>query len=170
MKSLKFTYLLVFLTSVAFLSCENEPLTGTFTDEILVDSEGDGNGGTDVSEPFYAKVNGNEFVETTLEAYVFNGKIFVRAYDASGSAIIIGMPDTVSESSFDFNGSEYTATYEDANTPPNVFTIADSGEVTIVTHNVDDNIIEGVFNFVSTPGSGISPQYNITEGVFSVSY
>lgn len=170
MKSLKFTYLLVILTSVAFISCENEPLTGTFTDEIIVDGEGDGDVDTEVSEPFFAKVDGNEFVESTLEAYIFNNKLFVRAYDASNSAIIIGMPEDVSESSFDFNGSDYTATYEDANTAPNTFTLADSGSVTIVTHNTDDKIIEGIFNFASTPGSSASPQYNITEGVFSVSY
>lgn len=170
MRSLKFTYLLIILASFVFISCENEPLKGTFTDEIGVDNEGDGDSNTGVSEPFFAKVDGDEFIETTLEAYVFNNKLFIRAYDANNSAFIIGLPEDVTESSFDFNGADYTATYEDSSSSPSVFTIADSGNVTVVTHNVTDKVIEGVFSFVSTPGSSTTPQYVISEGEFSVSY
>lgn len=170
MKSIKFTCLLLILTSFTFISCEDEPLTGTFTDEIIVDGEGDGDTEVIISEPFYAKVAGVEFVETTLEAYVFNSKIYVRAYDANNNAIIIGMPEAISVNSFEFNGGEYTATYEDSSTTPNTFTIADSGNLTIVTHDVDLRLVEGTFNFVATPGSSTSPQYTITEGSFSVNY
>lgn len=45
MKLLKFTYLLVILTSFTFISCENEPLTGTFTDETGAGGSGSGSGG-----------------------------------------------------------------------------------------------------------------------------
>lgn len=168
MKFLKFTYLLLLLTSFTFMSCEDEPLTGTFTDEIAVDEDGDGD--IEIVEPFFAKVDGEEFIEETLEAYVFNGKLYVRAYDAADNAIIIGLPEDVSETSSDFNGAEYTATFEDTTTTPNTFTTADTGSVTIVTHNVDDKLIEGTFNFVSTPGASASPQYTISEGSFSVNY
>lgn len=44
MKPLKITYLLVILASFAFISCENEPLTGTFTDEIGGSGSGSGSG------------------------------------------------------------------------------------------------------------------------------
>lgn len=169
MKSLKITCALVLLVSFTFIACEDEPLTGTFTDEINV--ENDDEIVDEVLEPFYAKVDGNEFIEQTLEAYIFNNKLFVRAYNASGSAIIIGMSETVSESTFDFNTAEYTATYENvSNDGTSIFTTADSGSVTIVTHNVDDKLIEGTFSFVATPGASASPQYTITEGQFSVSY
>ena len=168
MKFMKFTYLLLILASFTFISCEDEPLTGTFTDEVAVDTDTDGE--VVIAEPFYAKVDGEEFVETVLEAYVFNGKLYVRAYDAADNAIIIGLPEDVSETNSDFNGTEYTATFEDATTTPNTFTTADTGSVTIVTHNVDDKLIEGTFNFVSTPGASASPQYTISEGSFSVNY
>jgi len=61
MKSIKITFLLALLASFTFISCENEPLTGTFTDETgVVGGDGEGTSTGD----YFPRAVGNKWEHT----------------------------------------------------------------------------------------------------------
>ena len=76
--------LLVFL-AFQFYSCEDEPLTGTFPD-------GD-QGGVDVGQ-FRAKIDGQEFIATTVSATLSeNDKLTLKGTTSSGESITLVVKD-----------------------------------------------------------------------------
>lgn len=173
MKAFKFTFILALVASITLVSCDNEPLTGTFIDEsgVPVGTDGgNGDGSVEVVVPFFAKVEGVDFSETLLEAYVFNNKLWVRGTDAATSKITLGFPVDVSAGDFAIDANTYTGIFEENVAPDTYFTRADSGTITIIAHDTDANTISGKFNFISTPTGSTNPMYNITVGEFNVSY
>lgn len=172
MKPFKFTFFLAILASFAFVSCENEPLTGTFTDESGTESQvgtDTGSGNEVVLQPFFAKLDGIEFSETSVEVTLFNNKLWIGAIDADTNKLTIGMPEDVSVGIFDIDPTNYTAIFED-NLAPTYFTRANSGSITIVTHDTINKTITGKFNYIATPTGVTIPEFKITEGEFNVSY
>ena len=165
MKSIKLTFLLAIIASFTFISCENEPLTGTFADETGTIG-GDGAGVFTAS--FYAKVDGVEFVDVYLEGSTFNNRIFVSAYDINNNEMSIGVPDDITEGTNAIDGVDYTARYDQ--NAASIFTGADSGSITIISNDTTAKVLTGSFAFKSTPTSIATPEFNVTEGVFSVSY
>jgi len=171
MKPFKFTFLLVLLASFTFISCDNEPLTGTFTDESGTESgTGSGSGNEVILQPFFAEIDLVEFSETSLEAIIFNNKLWVRAVDADTNKITIGMPEDVAVGTFDIDQTDYTGVFEDNLAPDTYFTRANSGSITILTHDTVAKTITGTFNFIATPTGVVAPQFQITDGEFNVSY
>jgi len=173
MKAFKFTFILALMASITLVSCDNEPLTGTFIDESGVPDGtdgGTGGGSEEVVAPFFAKVDGNEFSEDLIEAYIFNNKLWIRGTDATTSKITLGLPEDIGEGEFQFDATTFTGIFEENVAPDTFFTRADSGTITIIAHDTTAKTISGKFNFVSTPTGSTSPLYNITEGEFNVSY
>ena len=173
MKAFKFTFILALMVSIALVSCDDEPLTGTFIDESGVPDGtdgGTGGGSEEVIAPFFAKVEGVEFSETELEAYIFNNKLWVRGTDAATSKITLGLPVDIAVGDFTIDQTTYTGIFEENVAPDTYFTRADSGTITIIAHDTTAKTISGKFNFISTPTGNTSPLYNITEGEFNVSY
>jgi len=171
MKPIKFTFILALLASFTFISCDNEPLTGTFTDESGVPADGTGtNGETTVAlKPFFAKVEGNEFSEELLEAFILNDKLWVRGTDAQTNKVTIGFPVDIAEGTFEIDAATYTGVFAD-NVTPIFLARADSGLITIAAHDTTAKTISGSFSFIATPSGSTTPQYDITEGEFNVSY
>ena len=122
MKPIKFIFTLALLASFTFISCDNEPLTGTFTDESGVPGDGTDTGGETaiVLKPFFANVEGNEFLEIDLEAFILNNKLWVRGTDAETNKITIGLPVDVVAGTFDIDPTNYTGVFAD-NVAPTLF-------------------------------------------------
>lgn len=165
MKTLKSTFILLLIASLSLVSCDDEPLEGTFTDESGTGSGSSGGGA------FFAKVDGAEFVENALSTVEGGGSISITAAKTNGTILSIVVPNDVAIGSYNFNGaaSLYVSQYIISGTPI-VSTISDSGSLEITAHDPDANTIAGTFNFVSSPVGAATPEYNITEGSFNVSY
>lgn len=169
MKALKFTYLLVLLTSFTFLSCENEPLTGTFTDEIGDGDTSSNNGG------FYAKVDGvefeEEFVSSALESSTSPGTITLLAVRNATEFININFPADVTPGDYDFNSfGDISAQYTLSQT---VTGYLGEGTLTITSHNTTTGRVIGTFSYVAIqfiPTPGAPASFDITEGAFDVTY
>jgi hypothetical protein len=178
MNSIKPILLLLIATVVfTFVSCDNEPLTGDFIDESGIptdsnentDDNNDGNSNIEVA-PFYANVDGVEFTETSLQSYLLNEKLWVRGTDAELNKITLGFPTEIAVGTFEIvpDADTYEGIFSDnAN---NVLARADTGSITIITHDTTAKTISGTFNFTATPSSSTTPKYEVTEGEFNVSY
>lgn len=169
MKSLKFTYLLFILASFVFISCENEPLTGTFTDEIGDGDTSSENGG------FYAKVDGVEFQEeyvtSALETSTTPGTITLLAVRNASELININFPADIVPGDYDFNSfGDISAQYALNQTTTGYL---GEGTLTITSHNSATGKIVGTFSYVAIqliPVPGTPASFNITEGSFDVTY
>lgn len=169
MKSLKFTYFLAILASFALLSCENEPLTGTFSDEI------GGEGSSNNSGGFYAKVDGvefqEEFVSSALETSTTPGTITILAVRNSTEFININFPQGIIIGDHDFDSfGEISAQYALNQTTTGYL---GEGVLTIVSHDVVTGRITGKFTYTANqlfPTPGAPESFEITEGVFDVTY
>lgn len=155
------TTLFILFTCLALTSCDNEPLEGTFTDEI-------GTGGTGGNTSFFAKVDGAEFDEQTIIATEATGILGIIASKTDGASITIQLPSDVTAATYDFTTVGYNATYKQNGATDT--TLADSGSITITSHDTAARTIVGTFNFVSTPVASTTPEHTITDGSFSVSY
>jgi hypothetical protein len=169
MKPIKFTYLLVLLASFAFLSCDDEPLTGTFTDEI-----GDGNSNSE-NGGFYAKVDGTEFQEDSVssaaETSTTPGTISITAIRNNSEYININFPLDITPGDYDFNSfGDVSAQYTLNQT---VTGYLGEGTITISSHDTVTGRIVGTFNFVATQlivTAGAPASFDITEGAFDITY
>lgn len=169
MKTIKSTFILLLIASLSFISCDDEPLEGTFSDELNIDN-GSGNGASG-NTAFFANVGGVEFVENALTTVESSGLISITAAQSTGTMINIAMPSDVAIGVYSFNGaaSQYVSQYIISGTPI-VSTISDSGSLEITAHDTVARTITGTFNFVSTPVGVTTPEYSITDGTFNVSY
>ncbi|MGB0897431.1 MAG: hypothetical protein ACPGU9_04325 [Flavobacteriaceae bacterium] len=169
MKSFKFAYLLVLLTSITFLSCENEPLTGTFTDEI---GEGDSNSD---SGGFYAKVDNAEFIEdsvtSAVETSTTPGTISVLAVRNNTEFINVNFPEDITPGEYDFDSfGDISAQYALNQTTTGYL---GEGVLTIVSHDTVTGKVVGTFSFTAIqlfPTPGAPASFEITEGAFDLTY
>ena len=171
MKSIKSTFILAILAGFTFISCDNEPLTGTFIDEsgVVTGTTDTSEGTTTTLKPFFAKVEGVEFSEPTIEAFILNDKLWVRGTDAETNKLTIGLPVDVAVGTFEIDPTNYTGVFSD-NVAPIFLAKANTGSITITAHDTTARTISGSFNFIATPSGATTPQYDITEGEFNVSY
>ena len=168
MRTFKSTLLLMFILCFSIVSCDNEPLEGTFTDEIGTGSN-TGSGSTTGNTSFFAKVDGVEFAEQNLMGTKASGMLAIMASRTDGTQIVISMPDTVTPGTYNFDLATYVGQY--SKTSPSVMvTRADSGSVTISSHDTANKKVVGTFNFVSSPIGATTPQHNVSDGSFSVTY
>lgn len=163
MKKLKFTFILILLSSICLVSCDNEPLEGTFTDEI-------GTGDSNSNGSFSAKVNGAEYVENSLITTESGGLLLISAVKSDGSVLQISLPsDTVPGDYVISAAGSYLGQYSIAGDPI-ISTLANSGDLVILTHDTVAKTITGTFSFVATTPGTTTPEYSITEGTFDLSY
>jgi hypothetical protein len=159
----------VLLTSVTFFSCENEPLTGTFTDEI-----GDGNTSTE-NGSFYAEVDGvefeEEFVSSAIETSTTPGTITILAVRNASEFININFPADIVPGDYDFNSfGDISAQYALNQTTTGYL---GEGTLTITSHDSATGRIVGTFSYVAIqfiPVAGAPASFNITNGSFDVTY
>jgi len=174
MKAFKFTFILAILVSFAFISCDNEPLTGTFTDESGVPGTG-GSGGTgtgSINTSFFAKVDGVDFLAVNVVAgphEFLSGRFIVEAFDSAGNKIRFDLEDDMVPGTYAFDGSDFGASYDEVSTDIWASNVIESNLV-ITSHDFVANKVIGTFEFKSTPAFGSTPIFDITEGTFDVTY
>ncbi len=173
MSSTKSTLILSLVFVFILFSCDNEPLTGNFEDEsgIISDNDGDDNVVPENNlAPFFAKVENVEFDEDLLQSYILNGKLWVRGTDSSINKLTIGFPTDIVVGTYEISNENDTYQGIFAEKDSNTLARANSGTIEITSHDTEANVISGIFNFVATPTGSTTPQYEITEGEFNVSY
>ncbi len=176
MKSIKFTFILAIFVGLGLISCENEPLTGNFSDETGIDSgngSGSGNGaGSGVfTGSFQVKIDGELWVADNATASIVNGVTNITGFRGnSGEAVIITL-QTDQVGSYQFgpvngsvNGGAYNpgsggnASVSDVNTL--------NGSVTISAIDTANKLISGSFSFNATDFMAGETKV-LTEGVFT---
>jgi hypothetical protein len=173
MKKTSLKTLLVIATcsvGLIFTSCnkeEVEPTTPVITTPVI-------------TEPFFAKVDGIEFVETELTGTVsaWTSTLEIKASINSGSQFVkLKMPQTIIAGTYDFADPDAgfrAAYYDDGNS---IYGAPTSTGTLVIVSNTAPSLgvegeIKGTFSFNAEPyafSSG-NDNYSITEGQFSVNY
>ncbi|MGB3606964.1 hypothetical protein [Psychroserpens sp.] len=126
-----------------------------------------------VTQPFFVKINGQDFLQTSITTVDFGDTINIEAVNANDVDIVLGFPknlatgESLQAGVFNSNGTDvFVAIYD---TDGDGF-IATSGQLTIVSHNLETKEISGRFNF-SGPNFGANGgTLDFTEGEFIVNY
>lgn len=170
MKLLKSTVILLLLASLSFVSCDDEPLEGTFTDELNIDNNSAANSSADT---FFAKVDGVELVETRIDVATVEPENTTNYYSIVGvvsenTSLGLSIP-----TSFEVGNHAIGTTVTSGNTARAYYLLSGSlrnsttGEL-VITEKTSSRI-KGTFNFTAPNFSG-SEVNVITEGAFDVAY
>ncbi len=183
MKSIKSIFTLALLAIFIFTSCDNEPLTGDFTDESggIVDTtgstgsgatgSGSGSGGTGLVIPensFGVKVNGVPFISFLNTCTNNFGGIIVQGIDLGNNSLSITVPEDVVPGSYVVDDIDYKGAY--INPSPLVYSSGYTGSILILSHDTVAKKISGTFNFIATPNAPPSPDFVVTDGTFNLTY
>lgn len=157
MKTIKSTFILLLIASLSFVSCDDEPLEGTFSDELNIDEEaGNGSNGNNVpfTGTFQVNIDGDLWIADNAAANIIDGVTNITGFKGSnGEAVIITLQtDQVGtyqfgpiNGEFMLNGGAYNpggganAFVTDVNTP--------NGTVTISSIDTTNKLISGSFSF-----------------------
>ena len=142
---------------------------------ILSCSSDDDNGPdtSPVTEPFFTKINGQDFTAITINAaLVSENTIAIEGINAENTDIVLGFTGNLTP------GTEFRTIFNSDGT--NIFTpiydsdeggfFATSGTLTIVSHNETTREISGRFSFAGADPNDSNANLNFTEGEFSVTY
>lgn len=142
---------------------------------VLSCSSDDDNGPdtTPVTEPFFAKINGQDFAAVTINAaMVAENTIAIEGIDGDNKNIVLGFTGSLTA------GTEFRTILNSNGS--NIFTpiydsdeggfFATSGTLTIVSHNETTREISGRFSFAGADPNDSNANLNFTEGEFSVTY
>ena len=151
MTNFKLLFLMSIIVSVIIVGCEEKedttPTPTTYTNKMT------------------AKVNGVDYVATTITGKAITGAIYLRA-EKGNNTIALNLDFFQATGTFTMSSNMYpigfyTADGEDV--------YCDTGTVIISTHDEENNVIKGTFNFTTKP-SGNTTIYKITEGAFDIKY
>jgi hypothetical protein len=170
MNSLKSTLFLSLFLLIIFSSCDNEPLTGNFEDESGIISDSNGNLPENNLTPFFAKVESIEFNEDLLQSYILNNKLWVRGTDLDSNKLTIGFPTDIVEGTYEITNENEAYQGLFLENISNTLARANTGTIVIVSHDTESNTISGTFSFIATPSGNPTPEFEVTEGEFNVSY
>lgn len=112
-----------------------------------------------------AKVNGVDYVATTITGKAITGAIYLKAVKGNNT-IALNLDYFQATGVFNMSSNMYPIGYYAAE-GEDVY--CDTGTVVVSTHDEENNIIKGTFNFTTKP-SGSSTVYTIAEGTFDVNY
>lgn len=143
-------------------------------------SDDDSNNEDPITEPFFVKINGTDFVPAQATALLLNSSIVnldntinIEALDAQGKDIIIGFPadveagDTLNAGVFGTNGTNIFVPIYDTDTGG---FFATSGTLRIVSHNTTTFEISGRFSFSAPDPDNPTSTINFTQGEFMLIY
>lgn len=117
------------------------------------------------SNTMTAKVNGVDFIATTITGRGIAGCIYTKAVRGNNT-IALDLDYLQATGTFNLSGNMYPRSYYIIEGEE---VLCDSGTVVVSSHDRENHIIKGTFNFITVP-SGDSTVYNITEGIFDVKY
>ncbi len=162
---IKLSFFIVLLAVFPFTSCENEPLTGTFVDEIGLPT---GTGG----DSFFVNIDGVEFVEDVITIItVDNGAIeYISIVGSKTGGEQIGFSIPVSHAVGTYNFTEFL----EATSVSGTYVVTGSARPafpgTLTITEKTSTFIAGTFMFTAAPFTGTGATYEMTEGSFSVNY
>ncbi|WP_026754117.1 DUF6252 family protein [Sediminibacter sp. Hel_I_10] len=154
-----FKILFCFAFAVLAVSCSNDD-----------DSNDDQ---SPITEPFFVKVNGQDFTPLEINATVAGSSILIEAINSQDKDVVIGFSETVEARdvlSAGVFGSNGTAIFMPIYDSDNGGFFATNGTLTIASHNRETNEISGRFNFSGPDPDNSSSTINFTEGEFKVTY
>lgn len=126
---------------------------------------------TPSNNSFFAKLDGVQFVQTILYAQKISlsNKISIVANRGGGAeAIGINFPADIAAGAYTFSAfGDYVGQYTLTAGDPGF--AADSGTLTISSHDTANKRVVGTFNFTATSFTG-SGSHRITEGSFDIKY
>lgn len=119
---------------------------------------------------FSAKLDGTNFVPTSVTAISGMGKIMIGGTKGSVENILVSVPNTIKTGNYSTgdSGFNYIIRYSKDTTPGGMFD-ATKGTIVILSHDTAKKTISGTFNasLVTYPST---VKHEVTEGAFSVSY
>ncbi|RKR09075.1 hypothetical protein C8C83_0675 [Flavobacterium sp. 90] len=118
---------------------------------------------------FSAKLDGTNFVPTSVTAISVMGKIMIGGIKGSVENILVAIPSTIKKGTYSVgSGFDYVLTYSKDATLGNMFD-ASKGTIVILSHDTAKKTISGTFtaSLVTYPAT---VKHEITEGAFNISY
>lgn len=123
---------------------------------------------TPTSNSFFAKMYEAPFNPVTITANSSAGKILVTGTTTNMGTITVLFPETVAVGNYPLsNVGDYVGMYLAGLNATSIFA-AESGSLTIISHNTTTKKVKASFNFVGR--SSANETTPITEGVFEVTY
>ncbi len=120
------------------------------------------------TDSFRVKIDGNPFSYNLLIGYKGFGMINIAASTGAAPSVGITVPDTVRVGTYPLGDFDYVGLYNRTDT---THLSADTGSVTILEHNITTKRIRGNFHFLANKAfTHQPPNYQLTEGYFSVKY
>lgn len=117
---------------------------------------------------FTAKLDGQNFVGTTISATSFGGNINLGARRGAVESIALFFPSTITQGTYTLSAlNTYVAMYMANETPSGMFG-ASGGTLIISEHDTVNRKIKGTFNF--TGGYMTTETHEISDGHFDVTY
>ncbi len=122
------------------------------------------------TDSFTVKIDGVEFMETSIFGLPAMGNLNFSATNASGATIGITVPDTITPGTYALGsvGSQYIGQY---NPNSSTFLVASPGTITVLEHNTTTKRFRATFSFSARPFGGVTPgSAELTAGYISAIY
>lgn len=142
------------------------------------DSSGGGGGGTGTGDPeneFFAKVDGVDFIPTSIrvrDSIIADVHMLkVTAVSDLGARITLDIPRSLGEGTFDMealsDGTKLIGIYKERSGSDNL--TSNPGSINITEFNLVEGVLKANFNFTAKDPLGIDPTIvEITEGSFTI--
>jgi len=156
---------------------ETDEITHGAFNKINYTTEDQGGGGVPISDTFFAKVDGVDFIPdaiTTTLSDVFGVPVVkIVAVNETGQVMRLDIPEDLGVGTFAMeslsDGTKLIGVYNPATGGENL--TSNPGTITITKFNTLSGIIEAIFSFTATDPIGAdSTVAEITEGDFAVDY
>jgi hypothetical protein len=120
---------------------------------------------------FTAKLDDNDFVPTAINGVNSNGRLSLIGRRGSVETIGLTLINTITPGDYDLDiTGDYVGQYVRDMTPEGASFGADPGTVTIISHDTANKRIIGTFEMTATSFLAPGVTYEITEGVFDITY
>ena len=143
-------------------------VTKTFTNGSFTNISFAGAVVNPTSNSFFAKVYDVPFNPSNITANALSGQVLVTGTTTTMGTITLLFPTTVAAGTYPLsNVGDYVGMFLAGSSPSGIFA-AESGSITVISHNTSTKKVKANFNFVGrSPDNETTP---ITEGAFEVTY
>lgn len=158
-------------TGVRFDDTGNAVTTKVFTNGSFTNIPFTADVPAPTGNSFTAKLEGVAFVPTNISGFSNSGRISIIGRKGSIQNISLNLISSVVPGTYDLTDfGDYVGQYVKDATPEGSSFAAESGTVTIISHNTTTKRIKGTFEYFATSVLLPSENYDITEGTFEVTY
>lgn len=122
------------------------------------------------TDSFTVKVDGVEFLETSIFGLKANGLLNFSATTNASATVGINLPENITPGTYTLGsiGTNYVGQY---NPNSSTFLVASPGTITVLEHNTTTKRLRATFSFSARPFGGITPgSAELTDGYISAGY